>query len=42
MTMIDIEKLSDEELEELKERYAALCEESLSRNERRKTGTGKH
>jgi low affinity Fe/Cu permease len=23
--MIDIEKLSDEELEELKERYAALC-----------------
>jgi low affinity Fe/Cu permease len=38
--MIDIEKLCDEELEELKERYAALCEESLSRNERRKTGTG--
>jgi low affinity Fe/Cu permease len=37
--MIDIEKLSDEELEELKERYAALCAESLSRNERRKTET---
>lgn len=38
--MIDIEKLSDEELEDLKERYAALCEESDARNERRKTGTG--
>lgn len=25
--MIDIEKLSDEELEELRERYAALCEQ---------------
>ena len=38
--MIDIEKLSDEELENLKERYAALCEESDARTERRKTGTG--
>src|SRR5215469_15048641 len=36
--MIDIEKLSDEELEHLKERYAALCEESDARTERRKTG----
>lgn len=35
--MIDIEKLSDEELEDLKERYAALCEESDARIERRKT-----
>jgi low affinity Fe/Cu permease len=38
--MIDIEKLSDEELEDLKERYAALCQESDVRNARRKTGAG--
>ena len=37
--MIDIEKLSDEELENLRERYAALCEESDARAKRRKTGT---
>jgi low affinity Fe/Cu permease len=35
--MIDIEKLSDEELEDLKERYAELCEESNARHGRRKT-----
>ena len=29
--MIDIEKLSDEELEELEKRYAAICEEHKSR-----------
>jgi low affinity Fe/Cu permease len=29
--MIDIEKLSDEELEEIERRYAAICEESNAR-----------
>jgi low affinity Fe/Cu permease len=32
--MIDIEKLSDEELEELEKRYAAICEENKIRRER--------
>ena len=31
--MIDIENLSDEELEELEKRYAALCEEHRNRRE---------
>ncbi len=35
--MIDIEKLSDEELEDLKERYAALCAEHVARTEQNKT-----
>jgi hypothetical protein len=29
--MIDIEKLSDEELDELEKRYAAICEENKTR-----------
>jgi len=32
--MIDIEKLSDEELEELEKRYAAICEEHKARQGR--------
>jgi low affinity Fe/Cu permease len=32
--MIDIEKLSDEELDELEKRYAAICEENRSRKAR--------
>ena len=32
--MIDIEKLSDEELEELEKRYAAICEENKTRKAR--------
>jgi low affinity Fe/Cu permease len=31
--MIDIEKLSDEELEELEKRYAAICEEHKARRD---------
>jgi low affinity Fe/Cu permease len=31
--MIDIEKLSDEELDELEKRYAAICEENKARKE---------
>lgn len=34
--MIDIEKLSDEELDELEKRYAAICEENRARKRRRK------
>jgi len=33
--MIDIEKLSDEELEEIERRYAAICEESNARRGKR-------
>ena len=33
--MIDIEKLSDEELDELEKRYAAICEENKARKKRR-------
>ncbi len=33
--MIDIENLSDEELEELEKRYAAICEEHKTRARRR-------
>jgi low affinity Fe/Cu permease len=33
--MIDIEKLSDEELEELEKRYAAICDENRTRKSRR-------
>jgi low affinity Fe/Cu permease len=32
--MIDIEKLSDEKLEELEKRYAAICEENRVRREK--------
>ncbi len=32
--MIDIEKLSDDELEEIERRYAAICEESNARQGR--------
>src|ERR1041385_5425585 len=32
--MIDIEKLSDEELDELEKRYAAICEENRARKSR--------
>src|SRR5437870_7054738 len=32
--MIDIEKLSDEELDELEKRYAAICEENRARKAR--------
>src|SRR6478609_12219337 len=32
--MIDIEKLSDEELDELEKRYAAICEENRTRKAR--------
>ena len=35
--MIDIENLSDEELDELEKRYAAICEENNSRREKSKT-----
>ena len=35
--MIDIENLSDEELEELEKRYAAICEENQARQEKKKT-----
>jgi low affinity Fe/Cu permease len=34
--MIDIEKLSDEELEELERRYAAICEANKSRKQKTK------
>lgn len=34
--MIDIETLSDEELDELEKRYAAICEENQSRREKSK------
>jgi low affinity Fe/Cu permease len=33
--MIDIEKLSDEELDELEKRYAAICEENKARTGRK-------
>jgi low affinity Fe/Cu permease len=33
--MIDIEKLSDEELDELEKRYAAICEENKARKSRK-------
>jgi len=33
--MIDIEKLSDEELDELEKRYAAICEENKARKARK-------
>jgi low affinity Fe/Cu permease len=33
--MIDIEKLSDEELDELEKRYAAICEENKARKAKR-------
>ena len=33
--MIDIEKLSDEELDELEKRYAAICEENRARKARK-------
>ena len=40
--MIDIEKLSDEELGEIERRYAAICEESNARRGKRsKTGQNK-
>jgi low affinity Fe/Cu permease len=35
--MIDIEKLSDEELDELEKRYAAICEENKARKSRKDT-----
>lgn len=35
--MIDIENLSDEELDELEKRYAAICEENQSRREKNRT-----
>jgi low affinity Fe/Cu permease len=35
--MIDIENLSDEELEELEKRYAAICEEHQARQEKSRT-----
>lgn len=35
--MIDIENLSDEELDELEKRYAAICEENQSRREKSRT-----
>jgi low affinity Fe/Cu permease len=38
--MIDIEKLSDEELDELEKRYAAICEENRARKARSKSATG--
>jgi low affinity Fe/Cu permease len=34
--MIDIEKLSDEELDELEKRYAAICEENRARKARKR------
>jgi hypothetical protein len=37
--MIDIEKLSDEELDELEKRYAAICEENRARKARSKSAT---
>src|SRR5207244_3926151 len=36
--MIDIEKLSDEELDELEKRYAAICEENKARKARKPPG----
>ena len=36
--MIDIEKLSDEELDELEKRYAAICEENRVRKARPQPG----
>ena len=39
--MIDIEKLSDEELEELEKRYAAICEENEARKTRKQTAGSK-
>ena len=35
--MIDIENLSDEELDELEKRYAAICEEHQARQEKSRT-----
>ena len=35
--MIDILNVSDEELDELEKRYAAICEENNSRREKSKT-----
>lgn len=37
--MIDIEKLSDEELDELEKRYAAICEENKARKARNRPGS---
>jgi len=39
--MIDIEKLSDEELDELEKRYAAICEENKARKAKRQGGAEK-
>ena len=36
--MIDIEKLSDEELDELEKRYAAICEQREAREKKRSDG----
>lgn len=40
--MIDIEKLSDEELEELEKRYAAICEENRTRKDRKQVSVKKN
>ena len=37
--MIDIEKLSDEELDQLEKRYAAICEENKARKKRQKAAS---
>jgi low affinity Fe/Cu permease len=39
--MIDIEKLSDEELDELEKRYAAICEENRARRANKPGGADK-
>ena len=39
--MIDIEKLSDEELDELEKRYAAICEENTARKGQKQTSPEK-
>ncbi len=39
--MIDIEKLSDEELDELEKRYAAICEQNKARKAERQGGAEK-
>jgi low affinity Fe/Cu permease len=39
--MIDIEKLSDEELDELEKRYAAICEQNKARKARQQQSNSK-
>src|ERR1041385_8360642 len=40
--MIDIEKLSDEELDEMEKRYAAICEENKARKARKQSAQQSH